>query len=200
MFVVLVVALGCSRGPARSPERPEPSGVSVSPVSPERADPEPRATEANDVPAAPWSVSYHDGSGNAFSFEQSSADADPSYRYSPVTPERSSTGMYSGGEPTAGALDREQTVGLWQRLRQLETQTSIHTDSRDKGTGSFVLVTRAGERSFIVQRGDELIAFDEFLAPLRAAKADAQVPQALSVPLTTLQLPAVPPQSASVQQ
>ena len=171
--LVLLVALGCSPAPARSPA---PSGVSVSPVAPERVDPEPPAAEPSDVPAAPWSVSYHDGSGNGFHFEQSSAGGDTRYNYSPVTPERSSTGIYSGGEPAAGTLDRERTAELWGRVRQLEMQTSLHTDSRDKGTGSFALVTRAGKRSFILQRGDELIAFDEFLAPLRAATTDARVP------------------------
>ena len=174
--------------------------MALVPVEPQRATSETPPPETSDVPAPPWSVSYHDGIGNGFHFEQASARDEARYTYSPVTPERSSTGMYSGGEPAAGTLDRARTAELWRRVRQLEAETSLHTESRDKGTGAFALVMPGGKRAFIVQRGDELIAFDEFLAPLRAATAGAQVPQALTVPVTTLQLPAVPPQSASVQQ
>jgi hypothetical protein len=130
---------------------------------------ETQATDRSDAPEAPWSVSYADGAGNDFRFEQSSAKDDARYTYSPVTPERSSSGRYSGGTPAAGALDREQVAELWRRVRGLEAQTALHTDSRDKGTGSFRLVTPARERAFIVQMGAELASFDEFVAPFRSS-------------------------------
>jgi hypothetical protein len=132
----------------------------------ESSEPETPPPTLSDVPDAPWRVSYHDGSGNAFHFEQTQASV--SYTYTPVTPERSSTGMYSGGEPRAGTLVEEQVAGLWKRLLQLDAETAAHTEERGKGTGAFLLVTPAGERSFIVERGESLAAFDQFLLELKS--------------------------------
>jgi hypothetical protein len=163
-LVVLGLVVGlwsCSRSSPRAPEPAEGAGVFVLPA------PHRPATVTPDVPNPPWSVSYSDGSGNGFRAEQSSAGEEPRYTYSPITPERSSTGMYSGGEPAAGALDQEQTVALWRLVRRFQRETSLHVDSRMKGTGSFRLVTPEAERAFIVSQGDELSAFDDFLARLR---------------------------------
>jgi hypothetical protein len=119
------------------------------------------------VPSPPWSVSYHDGSGNAFQFEPTSTGDSARFSYSPVTPEQSSSGMYSGGEPASGTLDAERVRGLWKRLHQLEAETTLHAEERGKGTGSFRIVTSRRERSFIVLRGDLLRELDEFLAGLK---------------------------------
>lgn len=159
--VVAVVLAGC----AGSPPPAEPSAVSVSAPPTEPPETETPTPTRSDVPETPWSVSYHDGSGNAFQFER--AEESASYTYSPVTPERSSTGMYSGGNPAAGPLGEEQVAELWKRLLELEAATAAHTEERGKGTGAFRIVTPVGERSFIVERGDLLKAFDEFLAALK---------------------------------
>lgn len=164
---MLVLAVGCA---TQSPPSADASAVVVTP--PPAKSPEPKPTPEpetkSDVPDAPWRVSYADGSGNAFEFEQTSTGKRASYTYSPITPERSSSGMYSGGEPAEGSLDAEQVAGLWRRLLQLEAETSLHTEERVKGTGAFRIVTRGGERSFIVSRGELLLAFDAFLAELKA--------------------------------
>jgi hypothetical protein len=46
-------------------------------------------TEAID---APWSVTYHDGSGNQFRFRQESETQAARFAYDPVRPEHSSSG------------------------------------------------------------------------------------------------------------
>ncbi len=122
------------------------------------------APASSEIPDGPWRVSYADGNGNGFEFEQTSTDASTRFSYSPITPERSSSGTYSGGEPAAGTLDLEQTTQLWQHLLRLEADASLRSESRDKGTGAFVLVTPSGERAFIVVRGEQLAKLDELLS------------------------------------
>ena len=119
------------------------------------------------VPSPPWSVRYHDGSGNTFQFEPTETGERARFSYSPVTPERSSSGLYSGGDPASGTLDVERVRGLWKRLLQLEAETALHVEERGKGTGLFRIVTSVRERSFIVVRGDLLRELDEFLADLK---------------------------------
>jgi hypothetical protein len=113
------------------------------------------------IPPAPWSIEYRDGSANAYSFSDSGA-----FRYRPITPAESSTGMYSGGDPRAGQLDDTTLTALWQRVRELEANTAIHGPDRNKGTGAFAITEAGPARSFIVERGPELLAFDAFLAKL----------------------------------
>jgi hypothetical protein len=161
-------ALFASVGCAKTPPPSEPAAVLVTP--PPTTSDEPATPPKSEVPDPPWSVSYHDGSGNAFQLEQKSKSESASYAYSPVTPERSSSGMYSGGEPAPGALDGEAVARLWKRVRELEAATALHTEERGKGTGAFHLVTPAGERSFIVSMGSELRQFDELLAELKQSK------------------------------
>jgi hypothetical protein len=140
----------------------------VSPPPAKTSEPEPEPEKPkSDVPDPPWQVGYHDGSGNAFRVEQKSSAESASYEYSPVTARESSSGMYSGGEPAAGSLSVEQVALLWKRLRELEADTALHTEERGKGTGAFHLVTRSGERSFIVTRGDPLSVFDALVAELK---------------------------------
>jgi hypothetical protein len=108
---------------------------------------------------------YRDGSANAYSF---TPDGDGvRFEYDPITPERSSTGMYSGGDPRAGRLDAEQLALLWGQVRALEENTALHVTDRGKGTGLFLIKSAGGERSFIIVRGAELLAFDAFVGALR---------------------------------
>lgn len=108
------------------------------------------------------SILYSDGSANAYRFE-----GDGRFDYDPVTPERSSTGMYSGGDPRSRRLDAEQLASLWQRVQALAEASALHVEDRAKGTGSFHLVDHTGTRSFIIKRGAELEAFDDFVQALR---------------------------------
>lgn len=110
-------------------------------------------------------IHYSDGSANAYRFVTDGDGA--TFVYDPVTPERSSTGMYSGGPPRAGRLDAVERAALWQHVRALETATALHVTDRGKGTGLFVITDTSGSRSFIIARGSELAAFDAFASLLR---------------------------------
>ena len=117
----------------------------------------------------PWSIHYADGAANAYRFEQVSAGAEVSFEYAPVTPEMSSTGTYSGGEPHRARLSAgdARVAELWRRVEALEADTASHTDARAKGTGAFRIATPSGTREFIVQQGAKLDEIHAFLARFR---------------------------------
>jgi hypothetical protein len=111
-----------------------------------------------------WSIGYSDGSANAYHFRP---DEDGAYfTYDPVTPERSSTGMYSGGDPRSGRLDAAKLAELWQLVRALEANVAVQGEDRNKGTGAFHIVEGSSARRFIISRGPKLAAFDSFVASL----------------------------------
>ena len=144
ILILLIVAAGDSLGqPARLPE-------SKQGTMPANVD-------------APWSVTYHDGSGNGFRFWQETKDDCAHFEYSPITPETSSTGRYSGGDPKKGRMDGRHAGELWRRIGSLESDTSLRRDSRIKGSGAFSLKTATGTRQFIVNDGRLLREFNEFL-------------------------------------
>jgi hypothetical protein len=103
----------------------------------------------------PWSLTVHDGSGNTFRFRADGPGA-ARYEYSPVTPRESSSGVYSGGAPQAGALPTEEAEALWLHAERLEQDTPQHAAKRAMGTGSFHLATPAGARTFLVRPGPAL--------------------------------------------
>ncbi len=110
-------------------------------------------------------LEYSDGSANAYRFVVEGNTA--TFVYDPVTPEHSSTGMYSGGPPRAGRLDAAQLAVLSQDVRALEMTTALHVSDRGKGTGAFHITDDSGSRSFIIARGSELARFDALVAALR---------------------------------
>jgi hypothetical protein len=117
------------------------------------------------TPKPPWSVTYHDGSANSYRIESDAGGA--SFEYIPITPAQSSTGLYSGGDPRSGRLDPARVEALWQRIHELESEVSLHTPDRGKGTGRFIVSDATGTRTFIVQFGKQLLrAFDAFVAEL----------------------------------
>lgn len=115
----------------------------------------------------PWSLGYSDGSANGYHFGQDSKGGPVTYEYLPVRPENSSTGTYSGGEPRQGRLDAKQAAELQKWLGKLESDKSLHQESRDKGTGSFTLKSGDDTRRFIVQMSPTLQEFDAFLKGVR---------------------------------
>lgn len=119
-----------------------------------------------DVLKAYWTLDYSDGSANQYHFEQRSKDGAVSFRYVPVRPEESSTGMYSGGEPRQGRLTARQARELKRRLAELESDAALRTEERGKGTGDFRVQTPEGTRGFLIRMGPEIRRFDEFLKKL----------------------------------
>ena len=113
-------------------------------------------------------IAYADAAGNVYRF-LSQAHGGILFEYLPVTPERSSTGSYSGGEARRVLLrdDDARVAELRRRVQQLESADTLHAPERTKGTGAFAIGTRSGERHFTIERGPVLVEFDEFVARFR---------------------------------
>ncbi len=137
----------------------------VPPPPPEQA-PAAAPVQETAVPATPWSVRYADGSGNVTRLWQDAGDPTAHFETTPVTPETSSSGTYSGGAPRSGELAVEQVEELWRRVREMESETSIHADTRTMGSGSFALAIPAGQTDFLIRGCPRLAAFDTFAAQL----------------------------------
>jgi hypothetical protein len=126
-------------------------------------------TEEATVPATPWNVRYADGSGNTIRLWQDAGDGTAHFETTPVTPENSSSGTYSGGAPRSGDVDSARTDELWRHIREMQSETSIHAETRTMGSGSFSLTTPAGQTDFLVRRCPRLLTFDTWLAQLDTA-------------------------------
>lgn len=111
----------------------------------------------------PWTLTYADGSANVYRFTATAAGV--RFVYDPMTPARSSTGMYSGGEPvdTTIAIDDPRIATLWDHARALEADTAHHVTDRNKGDGALMI----DGRTFLVARAGTR-AFETWLAALRA--------------------------------
>lgn len=123
---------------------------------------------ASHAPAPPWNIVYHDGSGNSFTIQKTrSPGTGVKGEYSPMTPERSSSGSYSGGEPWQGEVSTEHAQELWRRLKALEADSANRANSRVMGSGSFRIRSTAGERTLLVAPCEALTELDNFLEQLR---------------------------------
>lgn len=111
-----------------------------------------------------WSLIYHDGSGNTFHVLKTENSAEATIDYSPVIPQLSSSGFYSGGEPKSNHLNSKQVFTLRKWLHRLADDTSLHALTRTKGTGTFYINTVAGEQSFMIKGGSELRQFTTFMS------------------------------------
>lgn len=117
---------------------------------------------------APWSVVYHDGNGNGFRFWKSRGEARARYEYSPVRPETSSSGVYSGGTAKSGVLADASAEVLWRWVRRLEADGAQRADSRMMGTGAFRMEHADGRtRKLLIRDGPLLREFNEFAAAFR---------------------------------
>lgn len=116
---------------------------------------------------AQWVVNFSDGSGNRYTVSGVGADGEARLVYSPVTPEQSSSGTYSGGAPADLQLSAENTSDLLRRVRVLEQDTAHHTEGRSMGSGSFRTKTADGESHFLMRMGSELGDFTSFMTSLR---------------------------------
>jgi len=104
------------------------------------------------IPAPPWSLVYADGAANVYGFDASGDEV--LFAYEPMTPERSSTGSYSGGEPRSLRLAATdpRVAELWQHVSAVEADTAQHAESRLKGDGAFTITTAGATRRFLVAR------------------------------------------------
>lgn len=116
------------------------------------------------TPSAPWKLTYSDGAANVYRWWQDKDGAPVRFVYEPITPETSSTGVYSGGDPRREQLSAgdPRLAELWAKVRALQADSAQHAPARNKGTGAFTLVTSRGEERFIIEQGAALAS----LAPL----------------------------------
>lgn len=124
------------------------------------------AREHGTFEPGPWSIRYSDGSGNSTRLWSDGETL--RWSYDPVRPEQSSSGIYSGGEPAQGEGELVESNLVWTLLRTLEANGELHTDARAKGTGMVTIASPSGERSFLIQRSEELKTFEAALNTLRA--------------------------------
>ncbi len=106
--------------------------------------PGPLACDARTVsPPPPWSLLYADGSANAFRFDATAAGV--TFAYEPVTPARSSSGVYDGGTPRAAhvGLDDPRVRSLWALIEALVADRASHAAARAKGDGAIRSSRRA---------------------------------------------------------
>jgi hypothetical protein len=122
------------------------------------------STKGTAAPTAPWSISFHDGSGNGLRLWKASKRARVRFEFTPVQPENSSTGMYSGGKASKGHVDARKVRELWRWVRKLEGDRALRAETRDKGTGAFsVKEPSGGERAFLIADGPLLREFTQWL-------------------------------------
>lgn len=121
---------------------------------------------AEHVPGGAWRIDYADGSGNRYALvDDGRGDVDVTY--DPMTPAKSSSGMYSGGPPRHAVVPRDdpRIAELWSRVLLAALGPSV---ARAKGTGAFTLTTTAGVREHVEARGASLAAIDALLATFGA--------------------------------
>lgn len=133
-------------------------------------------TEEDTLLQAPWSIRFADGNGNTTYVTQLSNDAEVTYEYSPVTPRMSSSGIYSGGKPSSGIVQKSDVAELWRRVEALQKETSRHVDTRQKGTGHFEVTRDGSTTQFVYPNRDELRSFVEFLDGLQSSDGQETAP------------------------
>jgi hypothetical protein len=137
---------GCASAEAPEPER-QPKPV---------ADAAPRANDA--APELPMRLVISDGSGNTWNLSQ--AESGFAWRYAPTTPERSSSGVYSGGEPATGEASSEQSVWVATEVERLMTETGEHLDARMMNRVQIERTPKDGDEKVVIvtqQTGQPLI-------------------------------------------
>ena len=76
---------------------------------------------------------YYDGSGNGYIIKQGN------FTYEPVTPERSSSGTYSGGKAVSRAISEKEVATLEALFNKAVTSANEHQDDRAMMTGLVVI-------------------------------------------------------------
>jgi len=104
-------------------------------------------------------ASVSDGSGNHYTFSavlKAGAYEQGRVVYSPVQPDESSSGTYSGGKPFDRPLPPARSSDIWNTLLALQGKSDIHVQARRMGTGSINISSDAGSESFLIQGGPDL--------------------------------------------
>lgn len=129
--VLAAAVIACHATPSAPPAATPPPG---------RAPPAVAPTTDVETIAPPWTLHVADGSANVYYCEHVAGSA-PRFEYRPVTPEHSSTGTYSGGDPRAGSLTPAQVEALWREVALAVADPATHMTDREKGS---VAITAGG--------------------------------------------------------
>ena len=151
MMRLLVLGLLCSIGCA--PVKIKPAEVS---------DMEAKKTVENQERR--WECSYVDGSNNKFHFYRN--DGKIHFRYEPIQPMMSSSGVYSGGTAKEGVFTPEQAKILESQLKYWSETTGAHVEKRFKGVSSF-RIHQGGTQSHFLIPESQLKELNVLLKPLR---------------------------------
>ena len=156
-----ILAMGCSKPAA--PSTPAAPATNVEVAATPTPTQEAPVTETQEL----WTLLFADGSGNQYSLSSPGTEAPGHLVYTPVRPENSSSGVYSGGDPADLELSAADNAELWAHLRALQEDEGLHVTARGMGTGQFSMSTPNGNARFIVRMGSELSAFTKRLENLR---------------------------------
>jgi len=76
---------------------------------------------------------YIDGNNNDYVITKDSIS------YIPITPEKSSSGIYSGGEPKKVKITKEQFSKIEGMMKAIQKDKKSHADKREMGYGTIVI-------------------------------------------------------------
>src|SRR5688572_2333421 len=76
---------------------------------------------------------YIDGNNNTYTITSDSI------KYDPITPKESSSGIYSGGDPKAVAITKEQFSKIESIIHQIQKDKASHAGKREMGYGTVVI-------------------------------------------------------------
>ncbi len=114
----------------------------------------------------PWTLSVADGSGNRNVITRTAQSKIATWTYTPMTPENSSSGTYSGGTAARGALSAPDAAILWATVRALQADTDQHSARREMGTTEIKERSTESQRTVLLRRG-AATALHRLLSELR---------------------------------
>ena len=153
-IIALLCLVGCGSAKTTSPATPEVKSKTEDSVEKENTAME----------EAKWECFYLDGSGNQFHFYRKEGAIH--FRYDPIQPAMSSSGVYSGGTAKDGVLTSEQASMLVSQVQNWQENTVAHVERRSKGVSSFRVAKGEGDRLFLVPES-QLTELNALLKPLR---------------------------------
>lgn len=107
---------------------------------------------------------YSDGNNNTYK-----VTSEKKMFYEPMTPEMSSSGIYSGGNPMEISLDTEDFNNITEHFNSLLKNKSIHINKRLMGSGMIKLVYSGNKTEIVNLDGNakEIEDFEKMLNELK---------------------------------
>ncbi len=127
----------------------------------------PQAAVTDKTSADPFKVHYRDLPGNVYKFWK--VEGVVRYEYRPMSPEMSSSGLYSGGSPSKGALNADQVKTLRAHLEALVENKAARGAFGRKGNATLSIAIGSAKESFAVV-GEAVAELNKFLFTIRAKK------------------------------